>query len=295
MLKAESLLAQTKGQLRHFNLRARKGLGQHFLTDEGVLNLIASSADLTASDVVIEIGPGLGVLSRELAGRAGWLVTIELDSRLVAILKKNLAHFLNVTVINDDVLKIDPVALLQREQTGLPTVASVPLHYKVVANLPYYITSAVLRHFLEASLKPWVMVVMVQKEVAQAIVAGPGQMSLLSISVQFYAKVEVIEYVPACCFYPTPKVDSAILKVVAYPGPAVVVDRDSFFRLVRAGFTASRKQICNSLAHGLDLPKDEVLSWLVRVGIAPQRRAETLTLEEWAELWRVFAQVGGGR
>ena len=295
MLKAESLLAQTKGQLRRFDLRARKGLGQHFLIDEGVLKLIASSAELTTSDVVIEVGPGLGVLSRELASRAGWLVTIELDSRLVVILKKNLAHFLNVTVINDDVLKIDPAALLQREQAGLSTVTGGPLHYKVVANLPYYITSAVLRHFLEASLRPRVMVVMVQKEVAQAIVAGPGRMRLLSISVQFYAKPEVIDYVPARCFYPPPEVDSALLKVVSYPGPAVAVDRDSFFRLVRAGFTASRKQICNSLAHGLGLPKDEVLSWLVRVGIAPQRRAETLALEEWAELWRVFAQVGGGK
>ena len=294
MLKAESLLAQTKGQLRRFDLRARKGLGQHFLIDEGVLQLLASSAELTASDVVIEVGPGLGVLSRELASRAGWLVTIELDSRLAIILKKNLAHFLNVTMINGDVLKIDPAALLQREQADLSMVTDGPLHYKVVANLPYYITSAVLRHFLEASLRPRVMVVMVQKEVAQAIVAGPGRMSLLSISVQFYAKPEVIDYVPARCFYPPPEVDSALLKVVSYPGPAVAVDRDSFFRLVRAGFTASRKQICNSLAHGLGLPKDEVLSWLVRVGIAPQRRAETLALEEWAELWRVFAQAGGG-
>ena len=294
MLKAESLLAQTKGQLRRFDLRARKGLGQHFLVDEGVLKLIASSAELTASDVVIEVGPGLGVLSRELASRAGWLVTIELDSKLTVILKKNLAHFLNVTMINDDILKIDPAVLLQQEQASLSTVTGGPLHYKVVSNLPYYIASAVLRHFLEASLRPRVIVVMVQKEVAQAIVAGPGRMSLLSISVQFYAKPEIIEYVPARCFYPPPEVDSALLKVVSYPGPAVAVDRESFFRLVRAGFTASRKQICNSLAHGLGLPKDEVLSWLVRVGIAPQRRAETLTLEEWAELWRVFAQVGRG-
>ena len=293
MLKAESLLAQTKGQLRHFDLRARKVLGQHFLVDEGVLKLIVSSAELTASDVVIEVGPGLGVLSRELASRAGGLVTIELDGRLAAILKKKLSHFLNVTVINDDVLKIDPVALLQRGQTGLSAVAGGSLHYKVVANLPYYITSAVLRHFLEASLQPRVMVVMVQKEVAQAIVAGPGRMSLLSISVHFYAKPEVIDYVSARCFYPQPEVDSALLKVVSYPGPKVAVDRDSFFRLVRAGFAASRKQICNSLAHGLGLPKDEVLSWLLRVGIAPQRRAETLAIEEWAELWRIFAEVGG--
>ena len=293
MLKAGSLLAQTRGQLRHFDLRARKGLGQHFLIDEEVLKLITSSAELTATDVVMEVGPGLGVLSRELASRAGWLFTIELDSRLAVILKNNLAHFLNITVINDDVLNIDPAALLQAGQAGFATAVDSPLSYKVVANLPYYITSAVLRHFLEASLRPRLMVLMVQKEVAQAIVAGPGGMSLLGISVQFYARPEIIEYVPARCFYPPPKVDSALLKVLSHPGPPAV-DRVSFFRLVRAGFSASRKQICNSLAHGLGLPKDEVISWLVKVGIAPQRRAETLALDEWVELWRVFAQVERG-
>ncbi|MDD5509705.1 MAG: 16S rRNA (adenine(1518)-N(6)/adenine(1519)-N(6))-dimethyltransferase RsmA [Dehalococcoidales bacterium] len=286
-------MAQTRGQLRRFDLRARKGLGQHFLIDEEVLKLTTSSAELTATDVVIEVGPGLGVLSRELASRAGRLFTIELDSKLAVILKNDLAHFLNVTVINDDVLNIDPASLLQGGQVGFSPVTDSPLHYKVVANLPYYITSAVLRHFLEASLRPRLMILMMQKEVAQAIVAGPGGMSLLSISVQFYARPEIIEYVPAHCFYPQPKVDSALLKVLSYPEPPAV-DRVSFFRLVRAGFTASRKQICNSLARGLGLPKDEVISWLVKVGIAPQRRAETLALDEWVELWRVFTQVERG-
>ena len=292
-LKAGPFLAQTRGLLRRFNLQARKGLGQHFLVDEEVLKLIISTAELTAIDVIMEIGPGLGVLTKELAKRAGWVVTIELDSKLAAILKQTLASFSNVSVINKDILEIDPAALLQEQQTRFPTTISSPFNYKVVANLPYYITSPVLRHFLEASLKPRIMVIMVQKEVAEAIVAEPGQMSVLSVSVQFYGKPTIISYVPARCFYPAPEVDSAILSVALYPKPAVdVTDERSFFKLVRAGFSASRKQIGNSLAQGLELPKAEALSLLERASITPQRRAETLTLGEWARLWQVFTRVG---
>jgi 16S rRNA (adenine1518-N6/adenine1519-N6)-dimethyltransferase len=288
-LKAKSLLAQTRGLLRRFGLRARKGLGQHFLIDEEVLTLISSAAELTPTDVVMEIGPGLGVLTKELARQAGWVVTIELDSKLAAILKQTLAAFNNVTIINEDILQIDPEVLFKEQrQIFSPTIAS-PFSYKVVANLPYYITSLVLRHFLEASLKPQIMVVMVQKEVAEAIVAEPGQMSILSVSVQFYGQPKIISYVPARCFYPAPEVDSAILRVTLYAKPVVdVTDETSFFRLVRAGFTTPRKQICNSLTQGLGLPKAEVLSLLEKANIVPQRRAETLTLNEWAQLWHVF-------
>ncbi len=282
---AESLLTQTKGLLRRSGLRARKGLGQHFLIDEEVLGRIVSAAQLTPTDVVMEIGPGLGVLTRELAGRAGRVVAVELDNKLATILKQTLSAFNNVTIINEDVLKIDPAALLQEQ---LRPEASSPLSYKVVANLPYYITSPVLRHFLEAAVKPETMVIMVQKEVAEEIVAKPGRMSLLSVSVQLYSQPAIIEYVPARCFYPVPKVDSAILHINLYPQPAVeIADRESFFSLVRAGFTASRKQLANSLAQGLGVPKVEVLSLLARAEIVPQRRAETLSLEEWARLWQV--------
>jgi 16S rRNA (adenine1518-N6/adenine1519-N6)-dimethyltransferase len=267
-------------------------LGQHFLIDEEVLKLIISAAELTPTDVVMEIGPGLGVLTWELARQVGWLITIELDSKLAAILKKTLASFDNVTIINKDILKIDPVVLLQ-EQITIPQTVDNSFSYKVVANLPYYITSPLLRHFLEASQKPQILVVMVQKEVAEAIVAEAGQMSVLSISVQFYGKPVIISSVPARCFYPTPEVDSAILKVAVYPEPTVdIKDEDSFFRLVRAGFTASRKQMGNSLSLGLKLPKPRVLPWLDRSGIKSERRAETLTLEEWARLWRVYIQSG---
>ena len=290
-LKEESLLAQTRRLLRRFDLRARKGLGQHFLIDEEALKLVTSAAEVTPTDVVIEVGPGLGVLTRELARQAGWLVAIELDSKLATVLKKTLASFSNVTVVNEDVLKIEPAALLQEQKTRFPTAAVGPVSYKLVANLPYYITSLVLRRFLEASLKPQIMVVMVQKEVAEAIVAKPGRMSVLSISVQFYGRPEIISYVPARCFYPAPEVDSAILRVAVYPKSVVdVSDESSFFRLVRAGFAASRKQIGNSLSQGLKLPKAEVLSLLEEAGIKSQRRAETLTLEEWAKLWWVVRE-----
>jgi len=278
ILPAGSLLPQTRRLLRRSGLQARKGLGQHFLIDEEVLKSIVASAELSASDIVLEIGPGLGVLTSELASKAGRVVAIELDSKLAAILKETLASFNNVAIVNADILDLDPAQLILA-QTG----------YKVVANLPYYIASAVLRRFLEAPLKPEIMVVMVQKEVAEVIVAKPGQMSLLSVSVQFYGKPEIIDYVPAHCFYPPPEVDSAILRIDLYPQLAVAVaDEKSFFELVRAGFTASRKQIVNSLAQGLDIPKTEVLPLLARAGIISRRRAETLTLEEWAELWRVF-------
>jgi 16S rRNA (adenine1518-N6/adenine1519-N6)-dimethyltransferase len=288
-LKTESLLTQTRALLRRFDLQARKSLGQHFLIDGEVLRLIASAAELTPTDVIMEIGPGLGVLTKELAQQAGGVIAIELDSKLAAILKRTLVSFKNVFIINKDIIEIEPAALLREQRTGFPPTISSPFSYKVVANLPYYITSPVLRHFLEASVKPQIMVVMVQKEVAEAIVAKPGGMSLLSISVQFYGKPRIISYVPAQCFYPAPEVDSAILRIDVCPQPAVAVtDEKNFFDLVRAGFSASRKQIVNSLAQGLELSKTEVLSLLEKAHIVPQRRAETLSLDEWAQLWQVI-------
>jgi len=288
-----ALLAQSRRLLRQSGTRARKRLGQHFLIDEEVLGLILSAAELAPSDVIMEIGPGLGILTKELAARAGWVMAIELDDRLAAALKKTLASFENVAIINEDVLRIDPAALLEEQRASFPPIITGPSDYKVVANLPYYITSPVLRHFLTASAKPQFMVVMVQKEVAEAIAAEPGKMSLLSVSVQFYGRPEIIGYVPANCFYPAPEVDSALLRIEVYSQPTVAVtDEGSFFTLVRAGFAASRKQIGNSLVQGLGLTKAEVLALLERPNIAPQRRAETLTLEEWARLWQEFAKSG---
>jgi len=280
-LKKDSLLAQTRRLLRHFDLKARKGLGQHFLIDEEVLQLITSAAELTPTDVVMEVGPGLGVLTRELAQQAGRVIAIELDGKLADILKQMLASFDNVTIVNQDILDIDPATLIEKQKA-----------YKVVANLPYYITSPVLRRFLEASAKPEIMIVMVQKEVAEVIVAEPGQRSVLSIGVQFYGNPRIVSYVPAQSFYPAPEVDSAILRIDVYSQPPVAAaDTESFFELVRAGFTASRKQLANSLAQGLGFPKTHVLPFLEKANIVPQRRAETLTLEEWVQLWQAFSQT----
>ena len=282
-MKTDSLLAQTKNLMRRFDLRARKGLGQHFLIDEEVLQIITSAAELTPEDTVIEVGPGLGILTGELAGQAGSVIAVELDNKLAAILKQRMASCNNVTIINENILDIDPASLVAGKRV-----------YKVVANLPYNITSAALRHFLEASARPEMMIVMVQKEVAEAIAAGPGQRSLLSISMQFYGKPRIVSHVPAQSFYPAPKVDSAILRIDVYSSPPVAVDdEESFFKLVRVGFTASRKQVANSLAQGLGIPKAEALSLLERANIAPQRRAGTFNLEEWAELWRVFQERKG--
>jgi 16S rRNA (adenine1518-N6/adenine1519-N6)-dimethyltransferase len=286
--KTEPLLTQTKRLLRHFDLKVKKRLGQHFLIDGEVLRLIISAAELTPEDIVLEIGPGLGILTKELAKKAGWVIAVELDSKLASVLKQTLASFPNVTIINEDILHLDPPTLLAKAKVKSPP----PITYKVVANLPYYITSPVLRHFLEASPKPKTMIVMVQKEVAQAIVAEPGQHSVLSISIQFYGKPRIISYVPARSFYPAPEVDSAILRIDLHPQPLLpVTSEGSFFELVRAGFAASRKQIVNSLVQSLGLPKTEILTRLERAGIIPQRRAETLTLEEWARLWQVFTQA----
>ncbi len=287
--ETEALLDQTKKLLRRFGLRARKGLGQHFLIDEEVLGLILSTAQLNPDDVVVEVGPGLGVLTGELAKQAGRVIAVELDNKLADMLKQSLSSFKNVTIINEDVLKVEPVALLNEVKVEKPSPT-----YKVVANLPYYITSPVLRHFLEAGVRPELMVVMVQKEVAEEIAAKPGRMSLLSVSVQLYGEPTIAGYVPARCFYPVPEVDSALLRVAPYSQPVVeMTDRESFFALVRAGFSASRKQIANSLAQGLGISKVESLNLLEKAKIAPQRRAETLSLEDWAHLWRVYTGVGG--
>lgn len=277
-MQTGSLLIQTKKMLASYDLHARKGLGQHFLVDGNILKKIVAAAELTPADTVIEVGPGLGVLTRELAEKAGRVIAVELDEHLAEILRQNFADPTAVTVVNDDVLNTNPVALL-----------GCQANYKVVANLPYYITSAVIRHFLEASIKPCLMVLMVQKEVAKQITAQPGEMSLLSVSVQLYGKPTIVSDVPASCFYPAPEVDSAILKIEVYAKPKVAADDiTGFFNLARAGFSANRKQLANSLANGLKVPKTDIIPLLQQAAIDAKRRAETLTIDEWGLLWKVF-------
>jgi 16S rRNA (adenine1518-N6/adenine1519-N6)-dimethyltransferase len=272
--------------LRQFGFKPKKKLGQHFLVDEAVLERILYAAELSPDDIVVEIGPGLGILTEGLARRGAKVIAVELDSKLVALLKKRLAAFLGVKIIHADILKVTPRRLLQDNLTA----SELTRGYKVIANLPYYITSPVLSHFLEAQPHPSEMVVMVQKEVGEAIAAAPGKMRLLSVKAQFYSKPAIISYVPAASFYPPPKVNSVILRLDVYSQPPIEVsDAASFFDIVMHGFSAPRKQLRNSLAHSLEMPPSQVALLLEKAGIEAKRRAETLSLEEWRELWKVFA------
>jgi len=277
--------------LRQFGFKPRKSLGQHFLIDEAVLERILSAAELSPGDIVVEIGPGLGILTEGLGKQGARVIAVELDAKLVALLRKRLAGFLDVKIVHADILKLTPRQLLQ---DNLPA-SDLARGYKVIANLPYYITSPVLSHFLEAQPRPSEMVVMVQKEVGEAIAAAPGKMRLLSVKVQYYSKPAIVSYVPAASFYPPPKVDSVILRLDVYSQlPIEVSDVAGFFDIVMHGFSAPRKQLRNSLAHSLEMPPSQVASLLEKAGIEAKRRAETLSLEEWRELWKVFAPFTEG-
>ncbi len=279
-------VSEVKGLLNRYDLKARKSLGQHFLVDKGALHRVVAAADLTAEDVVVEIGPGLGVLTRELAKVARTVVAVEADEGLAIALRDVLAQSDNVAIVKADALQVDPCALV----ASLGREGSPP-RYKVVANIPYYITSPILRHFLEARHKPSLMVVMVQKEVGESIVARPGGMSILAVSVQFYGRPAIVGRVHSKSFYPPPKVDSVILRIEVHDRPPVSVPgADDFFRVVRAGFSAPRKQLRNSLAQGLGISAAESAAVLERAKIDPRRRAETLDLQEWA---RVCEETAG--
>lgn len=273
-------LNRTKRELRRLNLRAKKGLGQHFLVDERVLQRMASAADLSPDDTVVEVGPGLGVLTRELAREAGRVVAVEIDPAMVAALQETISPLPNVTIVNADILECTPESLIGDAAS-----------YKVVGALPYNIASAVLRHFLEATTKPRLMVVALQKEVARTVAAKPGEMSLLSVGVQFYGRPAIVDYVAARSFYPPPKVESAIVRIDVYERPPVeVADERGFFSVVRGGFATPRKQLHNSLAHGLGLEPAETAAILEEADIDRQRRAETLSLGEWAAVYRAVTE-----
>jgi len=270
--------------LNRWNLRPDKKLGQNFLLDQTILDKIVAAADLTLDDVVLEIGAGTGALTERLAKQAGRVVAVEIDRRLLPPLQSVLADFENVTLIQGDILTLDLAALIGG--------ANVP--YKVVANLPYYITSAVLRHLLEATPQSQQMIVTVQREVAKRIVAEPGQMSLLAVSVQFYGHPELLFRVKPGSFYPAPEVESAVVRLVPRADPLLPRDeRASFFRIVRAGFSQRRKQLHNALSAGLgQSPSHEIATTLRKIGIDPRRRAQTLNLEEWIKTTRALGDLG---
>ena len=263
--------------LKRYDLRAHKGLGQNFLQDPLALETIVSAAEIHPTDTVLEIGPGLGSLTRYLATAAKEVVAVELDENLLPPLKAILAPYPNVRLISRDILKISPKDLIAQND------------YIVVANIPYYITSAVIRHLLESEPKPRRIVLTVQKEVAERICAKPGDMSLLALSVQVYGKPQIAARIPAEAFFPAPKVGSAVLCIDIYPSPLIKEELlDTFFKLIKAGFSQKRKTLRNSLSAGLHIPPTEAADLLTHVGIDPQRRAETLSIEEWEELSESF-------
>ncbi len=282
--------ARITAALRTMGLRPTRGMGQNFLLDSAALATIVAAAELTPDDVVVEVGPGLGVLTWELLQRAGHVVAVELDRRLAARLEVELGHDEKLTILESDILRITPEEILAALPSSVDTRP-----YKLVANLPYAITAAVLRHFLEANTPPEVMVVLVQWEVAQRIVARPGDLSVLAHSVQIYAEPEIIARVPGSSFLPPPAVDSAILRLRVRPTPLVPRDQvDAQMKLIKAGFLLARKMLSNSLPNGLasqgiQMPKEQIVAALEAAGVSPNRRAETVTLEEWMALYgRLF-------
>ncbi len=275
--------------LKRHGVRPSKGLGQNFLLDARIQQHIVDASELSREDVVLEIGPGVGLLTQRLAERAGWVVAVELDRKMIAILDETLRGIPHVEVLQADILKIDHVAEIARV---LGVAGSEVFRFKVVANLPYYITSAALRHMLTASVRPELMTVMVQDDVARRIIASPGDMSLLAVSVQVFGEPEIVRRVPAGAFYPRPKVDSAVLRVRLEPTPKVPEeDLPLFFRVVRAGFAQKRKQLLNSLTNSLPLTRAAVQPLLGGLGIDPRRRAQTLSIQEWVVLADALKQL----
>jgi 16S rRNA (adenine1518-N6/adenine1519-N6)-dimethyltransferase len=281
-------------QLSALGIYPKKGLGQNFLVDPAHRAHIVAAADLTPQDTVLEVGPGPGVLTELIAEQAGRVVAVELDDRLIHFLRDRFAAQSHVTIVHADILEVDvgelmggagndPASSFRAQQS----CAHPAFNYKVIANLPYYITAAAIRHLLEAQPPPAVLVLTVQREVAERMVARPPEMSLLALGVQFYCTGRIAGRIPAGAFYPVPKVESAVVRLDRRPEPAVPgVAAEQFFRVARAGFSQPRKQLRNSLAAGLSRPPVEVEAWLSSVGIDPRRRAETLTIEEWGALAR---------
>ncbi|HET7521400.1 MAG TPA: 16S rRNA (adenine(1518)-N(6)/adenine(1519)-N(6))-dimethyltransferase RsmA [Candidatus Limnocylindria bacterium] len=282
-LAPERLAPPTPGQLRRLlaseRLRPRRGLSQNFLTDPAALDSIVEAAELRPGDRVVEVGPGLGVLTRRLLAAGADVLAVELDPRLAAWLRSELGGVPGFTLVESDALTFDP----RGAYPGEP--------FKVVANIPYHITSPLLHAFLEGPRPPELVVVLVQAEVAERVAAPPGQMSYLSVFAQNVAEASVVSRVPAFAFEPAPAVDSAILRLRRRPQPAIPPGpgRDTFYRLVQAGFRQRRKQLHNALSRELPLPRDVLDAAFTTCGIASDRRPQTLSVEEWACL---YAQLG---
>jgi len=281
------------GLLKRYKVHPNKRLGQNFLVSRTVLKKIIKAGELKSSDIVLEIGPGLGILTKAIAKKVKKVIAVEKDENLANILKRELdnGQIKNIQIINQDILKFQVSSFKFQKP------------YKLVANLPYYITAPVIRMFLESAKPPKLMVLMVQKEVAQRICPCPPKlkerrrgktpkMSILAVSVQFYAKPEIISYVSKKSFWPQPKVDSAILRIA----PLINADRrlinaDLFFKIVKAGFSQPRKQLINNFSKSLEISREKVEKWLKKNSIQPSQRAETLTLKNWLDLTNSYCSL----
>lgn len=270
------LKEKLKKMLAKYGFSPSKGLGQNFLIDFGAIKKLIEAANLSSGDIVLEIGPGLGVLTKELAKKAKKVIAVEKDLRLVRILNDELRikNVKNVEVIEGDILKTPYSAF------------NIQNSYKIVANLPFYLTAPVIRKFLESENPPEEMALIIQKEVAQRIYAKVPDMNLLAVSVQFYAKPKIISYIKKESFWPSPKVDSAIIKIT----PKNNLGRTGlvFFKIMRAGFSHPRKQLLNNLSLGLEMEREKTIKWLSKNNIRPNQRAETLNIEDWLNLTKTF-------
>ncbi len=258
--------------LASHSIKPSRGLGQNFLIDSNIVKKLTAAANIEPADTVLEIGPGIGTLTQELASRAKKVIAVEKDKNLVRVSEGLTVGMKNIEVIHADILKLN-----------LPRIPTLQHSYKVVANLPYYITAPTIRKFLETERQPRSLTLIVQKEVAQRICAKPPEMSILAVSVQVYAVPKIIAYIRKTSFWPQPKVDAAILQItpLAQPYP---IDFPKFFTIIKAGFKQPRKQLVNNLSNELALPRSKVEKWLLANNIQPTRRAETLSIQNWINL-----------
>lgn len=288
------LLNQTKELCKTYNIHPARSKGQNFLIKEEIYDKIVAAAELKSDDVVLEVGPGLGFLTAKLAARVKKVIAVELDDKLAGILRTGLTaqNIKNVEVVNESIINYQPC---------LPAGRLSIINYKIVANLPYNITSIFLRKFLSVEHKPSLMVLMLQKEVAERICAVAGKMSLLAVSVQFYAKPEIIQVVSKNNFWPAPEVDSAIIQLTIHNPPAtarheragsqLTINEKDFFRLVKIGFSARRKMLKNNLANGYHISHEKAEKWIKKAGFNEKARAQELSVADWIKILEIKSGI----
>lgn len=278
--------SKVKEILSRYNFRTSKSLGQNFLVDRNIINKIIKTADITHNDLVVEIGPGIGVLTTAMAEHAQRVLAVEVDKKLIPILQETLSAYKNTEVVLGDALEVDFDQLVDQKTEGSNGIRGKG--YKLVANLPYYITTPLIMHLLTNGFNLHSLVVMVQKEVAQRMTAVPGnkEYGSLTVAIQYYTEANIDFIVPRTVFYPPPEVDSAVIKLIKREHPPVkVVDEKMFFKIVRAAFGQRRKTLTNALAGSeLQIEKSHLLNILHIVNIDPKRRGETLSIGEFASL-----------